>query len=279
MTDEPENLNPEPETAVAVEGTADGGIPQPESAGDSAAGSDSNSSSREELPAATEAEVQGENAEEEPGDGKPAAASPAKPVKPEDWRDRRIAQLTARLKEFQEKKDEAPSGDPTADFDKRVEQEAIRRAEAREFASRCNAVVEKGRGQYGEAEFNSRLAQLRNVVDTTDPAAVAAYENFIRAGLETENLDRIIYDLAADPNEAVRVLALPPMKMAVELARRASAPEPEPVSVAPKPIKPVGGAPGRVHVAVDPSDPAASDRLSTAEWMKRREAQLAGGRR
>lgn len=208
-----------------------------------------------------------------------SAAAPAPEPKPQtDWKDRRIAQLTARLKEFQESKaktGEVPTPDPLEDFNKRVDEAAARRVEEREFSARCNAVIAKGQEQFGKDEFDARLGQLKNIVDQTDPAAIAAYETFIKAGLETGNLDRIIYDLAADPNETVKVLSMPPMKMAVELARRASMPEAGEVSKTPKPIRPVNG--NRTYTPVDPTDEA-SDRLTTAEWMRRRNAQVAGTR-
>jgi hypothetical protein len=60
--------------------------------------------------------------------------------------------------------------------------------------------------------------------------------------------------------------------MGLELAKRAlKAPMP---SAAPKPVVPVG-ARGRTHDAVDPADVDRADRLTTAEWMRRREAQVA----
>ncbi len=62
-------------------------------------------------------------------------------------------------------------------------------------------------------------------------------------------------------------MALPPIKMAVELTKIASG-QGRQVSGAAKPITPVGGR-GASHDAIDPTDPERADKLSTAEWMKR----------
>ena len=70
------------------------------------------------------------------------------------------------------------------------------------------------------------------------------------------------------------------LAMAVELARLAAKLPVEEadktvaaVSGTAKPITPVGSR-GQSHVEIDPRDPDKADGLTTAEWMRRREAQV-----
>lgn len=223
-------------------------------------------------PAATPETPAEEAPQEEP---KAAAPEESKPAPKPDWRDKRIAKLTAQLKEAQAKpkapEAPAPQQNPTEDFNRRVS-EAVA---AQRFNEKCNEVAEQGRSAF--PDFDERLTALRSLVNDQDPAEVAQYNQFIQAGMETGQLHQIIHELGADLEEASRLLALPPIKMAMELAKRGVAPQADPVSLAPKPIRPLGGQ-LREHTQVRPDDPSRSDTLSTAEWMKRRSEQVAGRR-
>ena len=93
--------------------------------------------------------------------------------------------------------------------------------------------------------------------------------------MELDKPEAIIHALGSDLNEAARILALDPVRMGVEVAKLAMRADAGPgVSAAARPITPVG-ARGAAHTAISADDPDKADRLSTAEWMKRREAAVA----
>lgn len=210
------------------------------------------------------------------GDPQPEP-KPAEPPKSEDWRDRRIAQLTARLREEQAKnaqtktetKVETPPGLTEAD----VERRAAELAATQTFNRMCNDAAQAGRQAY--PDFDSKVNELRRLVDVNDPASVAAYNSMLAAAIETGEAPRLLHELGSDLNEASRILALPALKMGVELTRLALGGAALGGTRAPKPITPVR-ATGAPHTAIDPTDPDRSDALSTAEWMRRRNAQLEG---
>ena len=215
----------------------------------------------------------------------------APPVAPkQDWRERRIAQQTARLREANEElerlraenarlqghqsqgQSEAEtrtgaiySGD---DIQRLAEQRAAEIAAANEFNRACNDIAAKGRADFGDTEFNSRVGALRSLVNPADPREAANYNQFLSALIETGEAPRLIHQLGDDLDEASRILALSPVKMGIELAKLAAR-TPEPASGAPRPIRPVGGGRQASHTAIDPTDPDRADNLSTAEWMRR----------
>lgn len=212
----------------------------------------------------------------------PAATQTPSPVV--DWRERRLAQQTAKLRETERKLAEAeakltasptPSVAPGLDearFNAAVQTEAQRQASQAEFNRQCNDVAQAGR--LAHPDFNASIQGLTRLVDPTDPGQVARYNEFLSAAIETGAGARLIYDLGRDLNDAARVLALPPVKMAIELTKRATGQASgREVSGAPKPVTSVGGR-GTTHEAIDPRDTERSDRLSTKEWMRRREEQM-----
>jgi hypothetical protein len=115
-----------------------------------------------------------------------------------------------------------------------------------------------------------------------DPQQANVYNSFLVAAIETGEGARIIHDLGGNLDEAARIMAMSPMRMAVELTKL-SMRQAAPTTSAPRPIRPVGN--NRSHNAgINPDDPDRSDGLSTAEWMRRREQMIidregGGGRR
>lgn len=219
------------------------------------------------------------------GDGVPPTSPPPSTEPPQpDWRDKRIATLTRRLRELQEKgppptpapTTTQPPLQPPTDLDALVNQRARELAAVNDFNRRCDETALAGRATFGEAQFNGRINNLRQLVDNTDPQSVQAYNSLLMAALETGDAAKVLYDLGEDMNEAQRILALTPTKMAVEMTRKAAMP-PNQVSGAPKPITTIANR-GAAHTSIEPDDPDRSDHLSTAEWMRRREAQLAARR-
>jgi hypothetical protein len=215
----------------------------------------------------------------------PIADPPVEPAKPTDWRDRRIAQLTAQLYEAKAKAVAVGTPEPTApvvadsaEFERRVSAEAEVRAQTAEFNRACNEVADIGRAAFTPAVFNARVAEITKLVNGSDSVEVARYNQFLSAAIETGEGAKLLHGLGGDLNEAARIMALSPVKMAIALAKLAGA-STEPVvtpgnslSGAPRPITPIGS---RASNAADisPSDPDRSDALTTSAWMAKREKE------
>lgn len=217
-----------------------------------------------------------------PTDAATAAAAAAPPPAASDWKDKRIARLTALLHEAREQKKvenapPAPDGaplDPTADFDRRVAEAAREQVELSRFNDECSKIADKGNATFG-AEFKTRVASLQKLINQNDPREVGQYTAFLRAAIKTGEGHRLIHDLGADLNKANDILNLDETSMAIELTKMALAkPAADPVSELPRPVKPIAGTQG-AQKQIDPTDPSRSHELSTAEWMRRREAQVA----
>lgn len=216
------------------------------------------------------------------------AASPSESKTDEqkpDWRDRRIAQLTARLRAEQAKATpgaapaatETPAvATPEAEIDRRANEKAAQIAAAAEFNRRCDDTANMGRKEFGDIQFNARVNGLVQLIDRQDPASVQTYNQFLEAAMETGIGAKIIHDLGGDLNRASEILSLPPVKMAMEIAKLAAAPTSQ-ESKAPKPITPVGGRPK--NETIDPRDAERADHLDMKTWMERREKQVNEGRR
>jgi len=268
----------------STDGEGSAGEPQGGSEAGAADGAAGSAESSSQGSAGSAASSQGEAGGEAEGEGKKAEAAPAAKV---DWRDRRIAQLTARLREAQQQAPAtgavseaapapvAPAATPAAGTDAQIEARAQQIASVAEFNRQCDAAAAEGRAKFGTEVFGSRVQSLQRLVDPGDQRSLAAFNTFLSSALETGEAPRLIHELGADLDEASRILSLPPAKMAVELTKRALAkPVEEEPSGAPKPPTPIGNR-GVSHDAIAPDDPDRADRLSTAEWMRRREAQEA----
>src|SRR5215472_13236711 len=231
-----------------------------------------------------------------PGGPAPASGDQTQEVQPPqqprtDWRDRRIGELTQRTRELRAELERAragqappngqhqqppnPQGYPPPDqnlIDAQIQQRAEILAANQEFNRRCNEVAEAGRRSY--ADFDLQVSRLVGLVDANDPQGIQSYNAFLNAALETGEASKIIHALGGDLNEASRILALNPVRMAVELTRLAARPMTE-LSNAPRPINPASTAVQAQRTSTSPDDPG-SDNMSTAEWMRRREEQIAG---
>lgn len=216
------------------------------------------------------------------------AAEKAKVEAPKpDWRDERLATTTAQKKALAERlaKYETPDGKPVtvpavgdtpaaltqADVDRLAGEKAVALAARADFDARANATAKEGQKLY--PDFMARVGELVKVVDKSDPASRKAYDDFLEAAMETGEAPKLIYELGGDLNEAVRIMSLSPTKRAIELTQRALGIDTGPSSM-PKPMTTVQGKnSGPSEIAA--SDPVRADKLSSAEWHKRRNAELA----
>ena len=184
-------------------------------------------------------------------------APEAEKPKQKPWFQTRIDELTRQkheaAREAKEAKDrlaliegqqEASESPPKPVFTEAAFNEAVK-AEARRVAAfeaqqaRTTSWVQAGEKEFGKDGFTERC----NMV-----AAMGAGENpdFMAIVTDPDILPdgyRVIDALAAQPEEAQRILSLPPIKMAAALTRlhTASKPVEKPISAAPKPIPTTGG--------------------------------------
>ena len=230
----------------------------------------------------------------EPTSAAPAVATPVAnpsppsvpqvPPPPPAWATKRIDTLTGRTKDLEREKGEIARerdlykahlealgkpgavpdvpGVPVLPQPTPTKTEAQIRAETEatlKFEAAANDVMSKGRGEY--KDFDETLRNFNNL-GPVDPTAVAA-------AFETGAGHRVLYAMAQDLNEAQRILALPPTKMAIEMeriAQKTAPPPPGQISKAPAPINPL-----TARAASVTDDPRDDDDIDT--WMRKREAQ------
>lgn len=222
----------------------------------------------------------------------------AEPVEQRDWRDRRIGEQQQRLRERNARIAELeaqlaqisgqapiPQSQPgqgqqynqyagpnnPGDIQRQINEAAAQMAATQEFTRRCNEVAEAGRRSYGN--FDQRVQRLTGLVDANDTQQVQQYNNFLSACMETGQASRLIYELGGDLNEASRIMAMTPVKMAVELTRLSTRPGTD-TSNAPRPLTPMASASQSNRTVIAPDDPEGADTLSIEDWMRRREEQI-----
>ena len=188
----------------------------------------------------------------------------------------RVAKLTARLREYEAKGVGAAKPiDPMTgkqftveQIDNMINERAMLVANQTAFNTRCNDVA--GRGASRFPDWQMRLGGLTQLVDQTDPRSVQNYNLFLEAVLETGDAEGIIHRLGSDLNEAARVLAMPPVKMAMEVGKLGEGKRSDP-SKAPKPIRPLGS--NSPVSLLKPDDPDRGGEMSIDDWMKARNKQ------
>jgi hypothetical protein len=220
-----------------------------------------------------------------------------------DWRDRRIgeqqqrlreraariSELEAQLAQFQNAQSnpaqqsyqpQVPAQyqqpQPTGDIQRQINEAAAQMASQQEFTRRCNEVAELGRRQYNN--FDQRVQRLISLVDGSDSVQVERYNGFLSATMETGDAARLIYDLGGDLNEASRIMAMNPVRMAVELTKMAGRATTTEASQAPRPLNPVATAGQSNRMSAQPDNPDTADALSIDDWMRQREEQIASRR-
>lgn len=199
------------------------------------------------------------------------------PAPKKDWKDDRIAELTAKLNQARATKVEPPktTDESDADFEARVNARAQvladERVQTQTWNEKCAGVFTAGTAEY--TDWKDKLGAVQSVVNAKDPNEVGQYNDVLAATIETGKAHQLVYQLGNDPGEFKRLMALTPVKRGMELATMAAkldaAPEP---SAAPAPITPIGSK-GAAHEEITPDDPNRGMKLSTKEWMRRREAQ------
>jgi hypothetical protein len=180
----------------------------------------------------------------------------------EKWDERRRAEAAeaelATIRQGQSLQQPAQDGQKlpltAADIDRLANERAAHIAAEQRFNADCNKVYNEGKAAH--ADFDEAVQGL---------SMLAPRREFFEAVTELPDAANVYYHLGKNLDEAARILRLPPVKMAVELAKLSSGAKPKPVSRAPAPIQPVNGA------ARGEPDP---DKMSIGDWVKWREKQI-----
>lgn len=191
----------------------------------------------------------------------------------------RVAKLTARLREYEARGAGAPRPvDPSTgraytaeQIDAMVTERAQLVATQTAFNTRCNDAASRGVSRF--PDWQVKLNGLTQLIDQTDARSIQQYNMFLEAALETGDAEGIIYRLGSNLNEAARVLALSPMKMAMEVGKLGEGKNDVKPSGAPKPIRPVGST--SPVTGARPDDPERGGEMNINDWMKAREKQAA----
>lgn len=172
-------------------------------------------------------------------------------------RDNALALANANLGEGEQRREPARTAAPVND-DQRIQQAAASMVETQRFNDRANDVYAAGKAE--NPDFDTSLSNL---------GMLGATPEFFKSIVELEDAHKVLHALGSNPDEAARILALPPLKQGRELERLASKPAPAkaktPVSNAPDPISSNVGSGGSRAVDLD--------NASIDDFMKARNSQ------
>lgn len=137
---------------------------------------------------------------------------------------------------------------PQPDFEQAVKQRAAEEVARMKWDEDFGAWDNVGRKEFGQEEFLKASQTVAELAPTPQQLSV-----FSRVLLDTEGSQKAVMELSGDADEAARILALPPHKMALAIAKLGAASPPAPpapVSKAPPPIR--SPAIGRARGEPDP---------------------------
>src|SRR5215475_10539666 len=186
-------------------------------------------------------------------------------------------EANARLAEWQRRQQAQQQPSPDQQAEERAYQRLQQERLEADFTRDCNTLWQKGVDEYGE-----EMAEAKRGLDAVGwgnrPDALAALTSL-------PDGHRIYRELGADLDNAARILSLPPMHMAVELARLSGRDASNPLNAsretnrdqsedrrsrAPQPLRPVGGNSARGERPLG--------EVSMAEFIRRRDRDERGSR-
>ncbi len=150
-----------------------------------------------------------------------------------------------------------------------IEQRAAEIVAQRAFNEACNKVADEGTKAY--EDFGDAISVLNSGYGDI----IQTKPEFLQTITELPNGKDVYYKLGKDPKEAERILALPPIKMALELGKLSNSlakPAERAVSGAPAPIKPLNGLAGKKELTLED---ASNPDVPIQEFMKIREKEVA----
>lgn len=148
------------------------------------------------------------------------------------------------------------------DVERLADEKAAKKLAENTFNRESNKIFDAGVKEFSTEGFKEALDMLNQVSGELSP-------NFVEALMELDFPQRVIMALADDPDEAGRILALSPIRMAAALAKVKPKDPPKKaskISGAPDPIVPVGGGNkgGKSY-----------EEMSDEEYAEARDAELA----
>ena len=134
------------------------------------------------------------------------------------------------------------------EFDALVERRAAALMAEQQRQARFSEWDQHGREQFGQEKFLEACNTVASFAAGSDAQRAA----LVDVAMDTEGGQRAIMELAENPEEAERILAMPPHRMALAIAKLAAPPATpaKPVSHAPPPIRPPSS--GRARGEPDP---------------------------
>jgi hypothetical protein len=167
--------------------------------------------------------------------------------------EQRLAQMEQRLAQV-DPQHAAPQDQ--RDLDQLIEQRAEQRIAQRQHDETFKAWDKQGTDEFGTEKFREACKTVAEMASDEQRATLRAVV------MDTEGGQRAVMELADNPEEAERVLALPPHRMALALAKlgTAAAPARTPQSNLPAPIRPPTA--GRARGEPDP------ERGSMEDWNR-----------
>ena len=210
--------------------------------------------------------------EEPAADGEKTPEKAEEPVKP-DWRDRRIARLTADKRMLEARVSQAPPAAQAAAAEGEVDREAIRNEERQrlaaeaaqaEFDDACNKVVADGKKRY--SDWDATITKITNAVAPLHE--LEGKYRFVTLLLDTSDPGKVLHDIGQDPDRMEEILAMRPGRMVIELEKIAKAKPKKDISeVDPPPSHIEGGTSGVRSPLTDP-------KASMSDYAKARNADL-----
>ena len=155
------------------------------------------------------------------------------------------------------------------DIEKLANARAEQKLAIQAFNKACNEVAEKG------AEKFEDFKEAVSVLNSGYGDVIQKKPEFLQTIVELPNAEEVYYSLGKDPQRAERILALPPVKMALELGKISSElgkTASAQVSGAPAPIRPINGLAGKKELTLDD---ASNPDVPIQEFMRIREKELA----
>jgi hypothetical protein len=173
------------------------------------------------------------------------------------WEMKRIHEETNKRREAERKAEElaaeverlrnggsSEAAESAPDIDTLATRRAEQIVDQREFQSKVSAWDTAGAKEFGREEFNESCNLIASLMDDRQQAS------FMKTIIDPEIVEdghKVVMALAEDPEEAERILRLPPVKQALALSKlsakvsKPAAPAPKPISKAPAPVQPIGG--------------------------------------
>lgn len=162
--------------------------------------------------------------------------------------------MEARLRELEQRQNGGAQPEFTPQqFEQLVEQRAAQKVAAEQANARFSEWDQHGIEQFGQDKFREACKTVAEL------ASDQQRQVLVDVAMDTEGGARAIMEMADNAEEAERILALPPHRMALAIAKLGAekAPAPKQVSNAPPPIRPP--AVGRARGEPDPERGSMSD--------------------